>query len=104
MTARSVRLSRAADRDIRDAIAHYAAEAGEKVAMGFREALKDAMELLSRFPHIGSTALGAAVSRPAVRTWPLSGFPYLVVYEQSPDSVYVVRVLHTRQDIPASLR
>ena len=94
MTPRQTRLSRAADRDIRDAIAHYAAEAGEKVAM----------ELLSRFPHIGSTALGAAVSRPAVRTWPLSDFPYLVVYEQSPDSVYVVRVLHTRQDIPASLR
>ncbi len=104
MTARSVRLSRAADGDVRDAIAHYAAEAGEQVATGFRQALKDAVELLARFPEIGATTLGSATSRPGMRTWPLSDFPYLVVYEQTPDYLSVVKVLHARRDIPASLR
>lgn len=70
MTARSVRLSRAAYGDVRDAITHYAAEAGEQVAMGFREALKDAIGLLARFPHIGATALGTALSRAGVEPGP----------------------------------
>ncbi len=104
MTVSSVRLSRAAAKDVAGVIESYATEGGEAPARAFRDAIKDAFELLSRFPLAGSGRIGASTSRPDVRTWPVTGFPYVVVYREAADALLILRLLHTRRDLPASLR
>jgi toxin ParE1/3/4 len=38
-----------------------------------------------------------------LRAWPLTRFPYLVVYVERDTEIDVRRVRHTRRDVPAPL-
>ena len=54
MTNPAVRLSRAAEDDVRAAVEHYLEEGGIATAQAFREALEKAFWVLARFPSAGS--------------------------------------------------
>jgi toxin ParE1/3/4 len=101
--AKPVIASRQALRDIDDALFHYIAEAGDAVALRFVDALDKAFGLLSRQPGIGSPRYAHELNLPGLRSWPLSGFPYLLLYMEHDDAVDVARVLHGASDIPATL-
>lgn len=90
-------------RDAEDATDYYIQEAGEAVAFRFIDALKAAYDRIGANPGIGSPRLGGLVGIPQLRTWPVRGFPYVVCYENQPDSVDVWRVLHAQRDIPEHL-
>ncbi|MBU3694336.1 MAG: type II toxin-antitoxin system RelE/ParE family toxin [Rhodocyclaceae bacterium] len=98
----SVHLTRAADGDARAAIKYYAQEAGQGVASAFREALKESLAMVAKFPKAGSTTLGTRIGRAGLRTWPLKNFPYLVIYTANEKGVTVFRILHTRRDLPTA--
>lgn len=97
------RLREIAQRDIEAAVDHYAAEAGEAIALRFVDALEQSFRMIARHPAAGSPRLGYELQLPSVRTHGLRGFPYLVFYVEREDHIDVWRVLHGRRDIPAWL-
>jgi toxin ParE1/3/4 len=90
--------------DVDEAIDYYLAEADEKVALGFIDALERAYAHIARQPASGSPRYAHALDLPGLRSWPLKHYPYLVFYVEHDDHVDVWRVLHGERDIPAWLR
>ena len=91
-------------RDARDAVDHYGAEAGERVALGLVDAIQAALRAIAARPWAGSPRYGHALNLPGLRSWPLKGYPYLVFYREGDDHIDLWRLLHTRRDIPVSLQ
>jgi toxin ParE1/3/4 len=101
VTAKQVIPREAAQRDIDQAIAHYAAEAGEPVAVAFIDALERAFRRIAQHPAVGSPRYAFELRLDGLRAWPLRRYPYLVFYVEREDHLDVWRVLHTQRDIPA---
>jgi toxin ParE1/3/4 len=93
-----------ARQDIDSAIDHYLAEAGEKVALGFIDALGQAFQHIARHPATGSPRYAHELDLPALRSWPLKRYPYLIFYVERDDHIDVWRILHGERDIPAWMR
>ena len=97
------RLRELAQRDIDVAVDHYAADAGEAVALRFIDALERALQLTARHPAACSARLGYELQLPGLRSRGLRGFPDVVFYIEREDDVDVWRVRHGRRDIPTWL-
>ena len=93
-----------ANRDIDEAVDHYLAEAGEKTALGFINALERAYRHISRHPATGSPRYAHELDLPGLRSWPLKRYPYLVFYVERDDHLDIWRVLHGERDIPVRMR
>ena len=93
-----------ARRDVEATGAYDAREAGGAVSSGFYIALDKAVTLLQQEPDAGSLRWSHDANLTGLRSWPLTGFPYLVFYTQGPRGIDVTRVLHTSRDIPATLQ
>ena len=89
--------------DIEAAVTHYRDEAGPKAAHDFVNALEAAITHLRRHPLTGSLRFAFELEIPALRSWPLQEFPYLIFYVPGDDRIDIWRVLHARRDIPAHL-
>lgn len=104
MSPKAALLTVAAKADV-EAISHrYMAEAGVGVAIGFLDALDDALRHIGTHPSTGSLRYGEISGVTGLRFWPLRRFPHLVFYLEGADRIDVLRVLHGKRDIPASLR
>ena len=90
-----------ANRDVDQAIDHYLDEGGERVGLGFIEALEKAYRHIARHPASGSPRYAQELDLPGLRAWPLKRYPYLVFYVERDDHVDVWRVLHSQRDLPA---
>ena len=101
--AKPVELRQLAADDIDAALSYYRREAGESLATRFVDALEEELSRLSRHPLIGSLRYSYELNIPALRSWPLAAFPYIVFYIDRAEFVDVWRVLHVRRDIPAWL-
>jgi len=101
VTDTPVILRETARRDIDQAIAHYAAEAGMPVALAFIDALERAFRRMARHPAAGSPRYAAELRLDGLRAWPLRRYPYLVFYRAGAEHLDVWRVLHAQRDIPA---
>ncbi len=93
-----------ATQDLRDAAAHYAADADAATARRFVDAVEQAFTVIARQPGIGSPRYAVDLDWPGLRTHPVQRFPYLVFYLEQADHLEVIRVLHARRDIPVSLQ
>lgn len=100
MTAKRVILRERASGDIEDALNHYLGEAGEKVALGFIDALESVFLHLALHPATGSPRFAHELDLPGLRSWPITRYPYLVFYVECDDHLDVWRVLHAKRDIP----
>jgi len=101
MNVKPVRPRAAARQDVLDAIDFYLAEASERVALDFVDALESAYRHIGRAPSTGSSRPAHELNLPGLRAWPLGRFPYLVFYFEHADRIDVWRLLHTARDIPA---
>ena len=90
-----------ADRDVEKAIDFYLLEAGERVALGFVEALERAYRLIGEQPAAGTARYAHEFRLPGLRGWPLKRYPYVVFYMEREDRVDVWRVLHAASDLAA---
>ncbi|WP_435751719.1 type II toxin-antitoxin system RelE/ParE family toxin [Thauera sp. AutoDN2] len=63
--------------------------------------LEQAYTHIARHPGTGSPRFGHELDLPGLRSWVLSGYPYLVFYVERPDHIDVWRVLHGQRDIPS---
>ena len=89
-----------ANRDIDQAIDHYLDEGGERVGLGFIDALEKAYRHIARHPASGSPRYAQELDLPGLRAWPLKRYPYLVFYVERDDHIDVWRVLHSQRDLP----
>lgn len=93
-----------AETDISAAASYYAEHAGLAVAHRFLDALETALPDIGKAPGTGSTRLREIVPSEKARTRDIARFPYVIIYDDLPDGVNVLRILHMSRDIPASLR
>jgi toxin ParE1/3/4 len=100
---KSVQRRRAAQDDIEAAIHFYLAEASERVALGFTDAVEAAVEAIRHHPDSGSTRIGHESGLSSLRSRRTAGYPYLVFYRVVDDRVEILRVLHTSRDLPKIL-
>lgn len=103
MNPKPVVLSDRASVEVAQVVRHYSSTASSDVARSFAGAVRDAVQHLSLFPATGSTRFDLPLHWPELRSWPVSGFPYLLLYVESDDTIDIYRVLHTARDIPESL-
>ena len=89
-----------ANRDIDDAIACYLREGASPAALGFIDALEQALTHISRQPATGSPRYAHELNLPGLSFWPLAHYPQLVFYVERPEHMDVWRVLHGQLDIP----
>jgi len=90
-----------ARRDVEEAVDYYTREAGQKVALGFVDAVEHAYRAIAGQPATGSPRYAYELDLPGLRMWPLRRYPYLVFYVERDDHIDVWRVLHAQRDIPA---
>lgn len=102
--ATPVRLRELAAADVDAGIRYYLDHAGERTAVDFIDAVERAIRRIGRNPQIGSLRFAFELAIPDLRAWPLPGFPYAVFYVAADDVVDVWRILHTRRDLPVTLR
>jgi len=93
-----------ANRDIDQAVAWYLQEQAPQAALGLIDALEAAYAAISRSPSAGSPRYGNELKLPGIRSWQLSGYPFLVFYVERIDHIDVWRVLHAQRDIPAWMK
>lgn len=104
MTGKPVVLRQQARRDVAEAVEHYLAEASAAVAAAFIDALEDAFRRVGEHPASGSPRYAVELNLPGVRSWIVTGFPYLIFYVEREADIDVWRVLHGARDVPAWLR
>ena len=90
-----------ASRDVDQAIGRYLDEGGERVGLGFIDALEKAYRHIARHPASGSPRYAQELDLPGLRVWPLKRYPHLVFYVERDDHIDVWRVLHSQRDLPA---
>ncbi len=103
MNPKPVVLSDRALVDLAQIVRRYTSAASTDVARSFVKAAQDAFQHLSLFPASGLARLDLPSDWLELRTWPVSGFPYLLFYAENDDTIDIYRILHTARDIPASL-
>lgn len=103
MTRRLVRRERA-KRDIIELVGYIADDSPEAAAR-LLAALESTFQSISHAPGIGAVRAYIAPTLKGLRVWPVRGFPsHLIFYQETADTVDIVRVLHARRDIGSLFR
>ena len=90
-------LPRAKDDIIRQFEYYVVEHDAPRVAIRFREAVKETLSRLNVRPRIGAQL---RCSIPGVRCWPVTGFPAIrIYYLLLGDIIRVVRILHGKRDV-----
>ena len=92
-----------ADSDIQNAVDYYLMEADHMVDP-FLLALQKAVQHIERHPATGSPKYAHELNIPNLRFWPLTRFPYLLLYIDNEAFVDLIHLTHMGRDIPASLQ
>lgn len=82
------RFTEAARQELTDAVQWYLDDGGPAPAELFEWAAFRAVNLLAQLPRLGTPAYRG------VRTWPLKGFPYTLVYRSESEGITVIAVAH----------
>jgi toxin ParE1/3/4 len=85
-------------------IAEYLRQRSARAAHRFLHAVEDVCAKLADMPGMGGLYETADPSDPALRLWPVPGFPsYLIFYLETTRGIEVVRVLHGGRELHALL-
>lgn len=101
--AKPVLLSPRAEADMEGAFDYYCLEAPH-MADQFVEALEKATAHIQKAPGTGSPRHAVELNLPSLRFWSLNKFPFALFYLLQDDHLWVIRLVHMRRDIPASLQ
>ena len=91
------------DTDLLDAVLWLREHATPAAAVAFVDRVEAALDPLSRHPLAGSGLVGVRLGIPGLRSFPVAGAPWVLFYLADHQRVDLVRVLHGRRDIVASL-
>lgn len=95
-------LSRVAKSDVTD-ITDYYSQIDEQLATRFVNELEAALGDLCLRPDIGSRRYAHFLPDKSLRVWQLDRFPFLLFYRIQDNSLDILRVLHERRDLSATL-
>ena len=104
MTGRLLRRHSLADDDIIDAIDFYNDALAYQASTRFLDSIEKALRFILAFPKAGSNRLGEMVGLRQFKTWPLTKFPFLVVYFVDNQEIDFVRLIHQKRDFSEPLR
>ena len=104
MTGRLLRRHSLADKDIIDAIDFYNDALAYQASTRFLDSIEKALRFILAFPKAGSNRLGEMVGLRQFKTWPLTKFPFLVVYFVDNQEIDFVRLIHQKRDFSEPLR
>ena len=90
-----------AGRDVLAAI-RWIARDDPGAARAFRDAVGRAARMIGTHVEVG--VVRPDLTDESVRFFPLTGFPYVIVYKASRDPPLILRVLHGARDLPEILR
>ena len=90
--------------DVDDAVAYLVQQQATDAALKMIDSLEAAYTSISKNAATGSTRYAHALDLPGLRTWPLTGHPYLIFYVEQDAHIDVWRVLHMSRDIPEELQ
>ena len=91
-------------RDLRHILERFEEVHGEDAGLRFVEALEETIDLIERFPDLGSPWESARPRRSGLRFQTDKGFEkYVVVYRRGDDGVTFLRVSHGSRNIEDSL-
>ncbi|MBB3015965.1 type II toxin-antitoxin system RelE/ParE family toxin [Cupriavidus alkaliphilus] len=94
---------RPAARGDADAAQDWYDDAAPGLGNAFTDEFLSALAFLVEHPSVGSRRYAHLLPDESLRVWSFDRFPFLVFYRVSGDVLDVVRVLHERRDIVASL-
>jgi toxin ParE1/3/4 len=90
--------------DMDDAVVNLLQQQATDAALNLIDSLEAAYTHISKNAATGSTRYAHALDLPGLRTWPLTGHPYLIFYVEQDAHIDVWRVLHMSRDIPQELQ
>lgn len=85
-------LHRGAELDLAEAAKFYRREGGRAVAARFLDEFERIAELIGKYPEIGTPTGGER------RGFPLTGFPYSVIYRALGSGIRILVVRHQNRD------
>ena len=85
-------LHRGAEQDLTDAFRFYMREAGKGVAARFPSEFERVISLLEQYPEIGTP------TNEHRRSYPLTGFPYSVIYRHVEGGIRILVIRHQSRD------
>jgi toxin ParE1/3/4 len=91
-----------AKNDLLDIVDHYTGISAE-LAERFTVELNSTLLGLCSHPGLGSRRYAHFLPDQSLRCWHLDRFPFLVFYRVGGNSLSVLRILHERRDLSASL-
>jgi len=104
LSAKPIIPRQSANQDVDNAVDYYLREAGEKVTLGFIDALQAAYRHIADHSGTGSPRYAHELDLPGLRSWPSKRYPHLVFYMEREGHIDVWRILHGERDIPAWMR
>ena len=104
MTVRILRRHKLADKDIIEAIDFYNDALAYQASRKFINAIEKALRFILAFPEAGSSRLSEILGLKQFKTWPLTKFPFLVVYIVEDESIEIVRLIHQKRDLSEPLQ
>jgi toxin ParE1/3/4 len=102
--AKPVRLRELAATDLEESSEYYRQHSGVSTALEFIDAVERAIRRIGRNPNVGSLRFAYELGIPDLRAWPVPKFAHIVFYVDADDVIDVWRILHSRHDLPATLR
>jgi toxin ParE1/3/4 len=93
-----------ANRDVDEAFKHYQDQDAAPSALALIDAQEQAYAHVGKHGATGSTRYAHELNLPGLHFWPLTRYPYLVLYVEQVVHIDVWRVLHSQRDIPTRLR
>jgi plasmid stabilization system protein ParE len=91
-----------ATQDLDDLAAYYLREAGLAVALRFVDNAEQAFAQIARMPKMGALLGFPHAPHAGIRRWHIKDFPrLLILYQEKPDGIEVIRVVDTGRDINA---
>jgi len=100
----SVRATKAFDADIESITDYLYLTAGYEVSNRLIENLAKTVGHIATFPESGNLHYSAVIETVKLRMFPVTKFPYYVVfYTAGPDEVVLVRLLHGMRDLSNEL-
>lgn len=78
-------------------------DAAPRLGEAFTDELLSVLAFLVEHPSVGSRRYAHLLPDESLRVWSLDRFPFLVFYRVDGDMLDVLRILHERRDLVASL-
>jgi plasmid stabilization system protein ParE len=83
---------------------HTAHQWGWDQAERYADFLEEAVLEIARDPQNGKLIDGHAAARAVFVKWPAAKYGHYIIYRETVDGIYILRILHSAMDIPGHIR